>query len=703
MLKSSCSIEAALTFDWNYNSFFQKLYAQNIVSQITMLINIIKEIAYRSTEKKTLACNAIIKLKLGNLVRISIYENFLSSTRTLYLNKILFKKLFNVAAGGKIKTKVKLLFQSNLNSCVYRSEKNLLAFELSRKYLITKRFFTIRKNSKSDYIDKNLTDDIKLQLNSKKWITIKQKKLLIQHIEKCQTNLFVLITKNKSSMSETFYIVEVLLNSLLFQVYTVEIFLANKSSKSVSINGMISNNKIQKKLVCLKKLSKFRKRKFLPLKIIYIFKKSDEKRFISIPSIVDYLIQKLFILVLNPIIEVNSDFHSYGFRKGRSPIMAIGDIQKNLQNKIRKRSILELTFVWNANIKKYSDFINQEWLIKNVPFPIKYKYILKNWLNFYSIKIETIKGLGNGTRILQGYNISPLLINFALNGIETLINEEIINYQKTVSKSYLKIYPNGNVGLYLFLKLSDGSFKKRKISCQFFRYSDTFIVICSSNKLLFLIKKRINVFLNLRGLKIQSNKSQTILFKINASFDFLGYTFMYLACQVKKCKVLQRHNYEYKHRRPRLFVSPSKIAIQFFKLSFKAIITNNQSVSAYKLIAFLNPIIRGWVNYYLFSNVYNVFWLLDNWIYIRVIIWMKRKHPKSSKIWLHKYYLLLENFLEEHDLKQKSKITNNIAKKIYIHQVKQNKLNFYGIIWEKYFYEVLKINVLLWPTSIKKL
>lgn len=146
-------------------------------------------------------------------------------------------------------------------------------------------------------------------------------------------------------MSETFYIVEVLLNSLLFQVYTVEIFLANKSSKSVSINGMISNNKIQKKLVCLKKLSKFRKRKFLPLKIIYIFKKSDEKRFISIPSIVDYLIQKLFILVLNPIIEVNSDFHSYGFRKGRSPIMAIGDIQKNLQNKIRKRSILELTFV----------------------------------------------------------------------------------------------------------------------------------------------------------------------------------------------------------------------------------------------------------------------------------------------------------------------------------------------------------------------
>jgi len=58
---------------------------------------------------------------------------------------------------------------------------------------------------------------------------------------------------------------------------------------------------------------------------------------------------------------------------------------------------------------------------------------------------------------------------------------------------------------------------------------------------------------------------------------------------------------------------------------------------------------------------------------MRVIIWMKRKHPKSSKIWLHRYYLSLENFLEEYDLKKKSKITNDIAKKFYTYQVKQNK------------------------------
>ena len=53
---------------------------------------------------------------------------------------------------------------------------NLLAFELSSG-LIIKRLFTTRINNKSDYINKSLTNRIKFRFNSKKWITIKQKKL----------------------------------------------------------------------------------------------------------------------------------------------------------------------------------------------------------------------------------------------------------------------------------------------------------------------------------------------------------------------------------------------------------------------------------------------------------------------------------------------------------------------------------------------
>lgn len=142
-------------------------------------------------------------------------------------------------------------------------------------------------------------------------------------------------------MSKTFDIIEV-----LFQVYAVEILSANKGSRSAGIDGKTFNNNAQEKLERLQELKNFRKRKPLPLKRIYIPKKSGEKRPISIPCITDRLIQQLFVLVLDPVIEVNSDTHSYGFHKGRSPVLAIGDIQKNLQSKIRKESTtFELVFI----------------------------------------------------------------------------------------------------------------------------------------------------------------------------------------------------------------------------------------------------------------------------------------------------------------------------------------------------------------------
>jgi hypothetical protein len=122
MLKSSCLSEAALMLDWDYNGFPSNpkgLYAQNIISQMIVLINRIREIAYRSTKKKTLACNAIIKFKLGNLVKIYIFINFLSPVRSLCSNKVFFRQLEDTTAGGKIETKINSGCRVSLNSRAY--------------------------------------------------------------------------------------------------------------------------------------------------------------------------------------------------------------------------------------------------------------------------------------------------------------------------------------------------------------------------------------------------------------------------------------------------------------------------------------------------------------------------------------------------------------------------------------------------------
>lgn len=234
MLKSSYSFEAALTLDWDYDGFpvnLKRLCSQNTISQIIVLINRIRETGHRCTEKKTLTyCNATIKFKLGNPVKIYKNINFLGPVRSLYLNKVSFRQLRDAAAGDKIETKVNSRLRFNPNSRAYRSGRTLLAFELS-SHLTTKRCFTTRLDNKSVYVNKNLTKNIKSQLNSGQWITISQKKLLIKHIEICQMHLSALST-NKILLSRIFYIMELLLNSLLFQVYAVEILSANHGSRS---------------------------------------------------------------------------------------------------------------------------------------------------------------------------------------------------------------------------------------------------------------------------------------------------------------------------------------------------------------------------------------------------------------------------------------------------------------------------------------
>jgi RNA-directed DNA polymerase len=706
MVKSSYSPEAALTLVWDYDGFplnLKRLYAQNIISQMVMLVNRIKGTAYRGTEKKTLICNATIKFKLGNPVKIYNDINFLNPVRSLYLNKVFLGKLKNMVAGGKIGTKVSSGWRANPNSHAYRSGRTLLAFELSF-YLMPKRCFTTHMVNKSDYIAKDLTKNIKLRLDSKKWVTIKQKKLLIKYIENCQTNLSALSTHKDVSLKQIFYITELLLNSLLFQVYAVEIFSANKGSKSAGIDGKILKNTPESKLEFLQNLKNFRNRKPLPVKRVYISKKNNENRPISITSTSDRLVQQLFVLALDPIVEAKSDAHSYGFRKGRSPAMAIGDIQKNLQSKIRKGSSLEPIYIWDADIQKRFDSINHEWLFKNVLFPPKYRYILKNWLKLDHIEFGTRFEPASEAGTQQGGIISPLLMNFTLNGMEDLLNNEIVEYQRIIQKSRLKGSEQNE--LYLFHKLSDGNFKKRKISCRLVRYADDLIVICSSLGLLSFIKKAIRKFLEQRGLTIHPNKSQTLLFKVNKPFDFLGYTFIYLVrTEFIKSKLLHKKPLECRvHGRPRLFVHPSRAAVKSFKSRIKKLLKQNQNVSAYRLIALLNPKIRGWVNYYSFSNAHGVLSLLRKWLYDRVIIWVRRKHPKNSRTWLNNYYFLMGNLLKVHDLENNLKITEYISKLTSIKQVQRNKLNFYGVARksaEGFKYETPRINIMLWPTAIK--
>jgi RNA-directed DNA polymerase len=133
--------------------------------------------------------------------------------------------------------------------------------------------------------------------------------------------------------SETRKLFELYIHSLLFQVHTIETLSKNSGSKTSGVDNKILNNTFISKYQLLKNLKKFRTNKIQPLKRIYIPQNNNEKRPLSIPSILDRATQALVLSILDPIIEPHSDLYSFGFRKGRSNIMALSILKKNLQSK----------------------------------------------------------------------------------------------------------------------------------------------------------------------------------------------------------------------------------------------------------------------------------------------------------------------------------------------------------------------------------
>ena len=68
------------------------------------------------------------------------------------------------------------------------------------------------------------------------------------------------------------------------------------------------------------------------------------------------------------------------------------------------------------------------------------------------------------------------------------------------------------------------------------------------------------------------------------------------------------------------------------------LIKSQPTVSADVLIRQLNPIIRGWANYYRHAVSKAVFYLVDTQIFKAIYRWIKRKHKKKNAAWLKRRY-----------------------------------------------------------------
>ncbi|VEP12530.1 conserved hypothetical protein [Hyella patelloides LEGE 07179] len=86
-------------------------------------------------------------------------------------------------------------------------------------------------------------------------------------------------------------------------------------------------------------------------------------------------------------------------------------------------------------------------------------------------------------------------------------------------------------------------------------------------------------------------------------------------------------------------IKPSDENIKRHYDKISQIIKRYNSATQSVLITKLNPIIRGWSNYYKTVVSKRTFTNLDRLIYLRTRIWADRRHPNKNKTWVsHKYW-----------------------------------------------------------------
>jgi len=148
-----------------------------------------------------------------------------------------------------------------------------------------------------------------------------------------------------------------LATNLYFRLLAVKMVTTNKGAKTPGIDNqlLLSDGDKLAMVELLKNIiinpSTYTAK---PVKRVFIPKTSGKLRPLSIPTIQDRCVQALINLILEPLVEMTSDRHSYGFRKFRSAKMALGALRLNLRSNLQ----LYDKYVLDADIKGFFDNIS---------------------------------------------------------------------------------------------------------------------------------------------------------------------------------------------------------------------------------------------------------------------------------------------------------------------------------------------------------
>jgi len=310
-------------------------------------------------------------------------------------------------------------------------------------------------------------------------------------------------------------------------------------------------------------------------RILEIPKGNGKVRTLHIPTIRDRVVQGALKLILEPIFEADFQEGSFGYRPDRKAKEAIDRVNHAiLQNK---------TTVIDLDIQSFFDNVRHHILLAKVAKRVTDPDILK------MVK-RILKGNGK-VGLGQGGVLSPLLANLYLNDLDILLETRKQATTRTTGEG--KIYTQ----------------------LEYARWADDMIVLINhydNSVSAEAILQEIREELGRLGLVLNEEKTRIVdLVDTKQSLSFLGFDFR---------RVKSRNGKWFALKTPCLKQRTALLR------KLKRIFQQYKSSSTQKLVAQLNPILRGWCNYFRIGNANKCFGYIKQWIGLKM-----RRHLMRSK------------------------------------------------------------------------